>query len=114
MSRLPDEVKGILVAIMLFVVLYGSWRFLYVKPHLRMIFLNQDSATELLLCQVDKVYRDRGVHEGKKYLTGEVAVRAIKESETMQEILWKDGYMCNTPLHEVPWQGAYKFHKVAE
>ena len=83
-----------------------GWEYFHYKPQLHMSLLNSHDATYLLLCQTDKVYRDLGVHEGKKYLIADVAPRSIEQSETIQEGLWKDGYVCDAPSNDVPWQAA--------
>ena len=79
------------------IVLVAAVRIVTYDPPLQQELMNSSDMTLLLLCQTEKVYKDLGVVEGKRYLMGEVSSKAIRESETVQEILWDEGYTCDTP-----------------
>ena len=88
------------VAIIVFgvvIVLVAAVRLVTYDPPLQQELMNSPDMTALLLCQTEKVYKDLGVVEGKRYLMGEVSSKAIRDSETVQEILWDEGYTCDTP-----------------
>jgi hypothetical protein len=60
--------------------------------------MSDGEAFRLLDCQSKKVYDDMGTREGNAYME-DVFDTLMKEGEvdgedTMQEVLWEDGYTC--------------------
>ena len=60
--------------------------------------MSDDEAFRLLECQYEKVWDDMGAQEGDAYME-DIFDTLMKEGEvdgedTMQEVLWEDGYTC--------------------
>jgi hypothetical protein len=92
------KVGTVIVGVLLIIAVAALVGILTYQPPLQQELMNSPDMTLLLLCQTEKVYKDLGVVEGKRYLMGEVSPRAIKEGETVQEILWDESYTCDTPV----------------
>jgi hypothetical protein len=92
------EMKMAIIVFGVVIVLVAAVRLVTYNAPLQQEMMNSSDMMVLLLCQTEKVYKDLGVVEGKRYLMGEVSSKAIRESETVQEILWDEGYTCDTPV----------------